>query len=262
MGGRIRQRLRGPRRPRSALHGLQNRHDRGQRRIDHERRGDAGPPRREGVADDQAGARRHARHRAALAGETAALISKWVEEGSSQFGLHRASAHGAAAMDAVWTPIAEAVLAPTLGSLIPEFESINGTDNPPNSSGSSFGGGWYGYVYKDLRTLLGDPVEGAYSRSYCGSGSLDGLQPVAVGGDPESGRRRRRDAGEQSRQMACAGREDPVPPGPAPVHDALDQPLHLPAGHRIHRARRIGMPAPAPASRRGGRTARPAARPR
>ena len=131
----------------------------------------------------------------ALAGETAALISKWVEEGSSQFGLHRASAHGAAAMDAVWTPIAEAVLAPTLGSLIPEFESINGTDNPPNSSGSSFGGGWYGYVYKDLRTLLGDPVEGAYSRSYCGSGSLTACSQSLWAAIQRAARRRRREQG-------------------------------------------------------------------
>lgn len=62
----------------------------------------------------------------------------------------------------MWTPIAEAVLGPALGDLTPEFESIPGTDNPPNSNGSSFGGGWYGYVYKDLRTLFGDPVEQPY----------------------------------------------------------------------------------------------------
>ena len=59
-------------------------------------------------------------------------------------------------MDAVWTPIAEAVLGPVLGSLTSEFESLEGTDNPPNSGGSSFGGGWYGYVYKDLREELGN----------------------------------------------------------------------------------------------------------
>jgi hypothetical protein len=76
-------------------------------------------------------------------------------------------------MDAVWTPIAEAVLGPVLGELMPEFESLNGTDNPPNSTGSSFDSGWYGYVYKDLRSELGLPVEGPFSRQYCGNGSLE-----------------------------------------------------------------------------------------
>jgi hypothetical protein len=38
--------------------------------------------------------------------------------------------------------------------------------------GSAFDGGWYGYVQKDLRTLLGDHVRGRYSRIYCGKGKL------------------------------------------------------------------------------------------
>ena len=33
--------------------------------------------------------------------------------------------------------------------------------------------GWYGYVYKDLRSELGLPVEGSFSREYCGNGSLE-----------------------------------------------------------------------------------------
>jgi hypothetical protein len=45
--------------------------------------------------------------------------------------------------------------------------SLNPPDNTP-----SFGGGWYGYVDKDLRTELGMPVKGRYSRHYCGHGSL------------------------------------------------------------------------------------------
>lgn len=64
------------------------------------------------------------------------------------------------------------MLGPVLGSLTSEFESLEGTDNPPNSGGSSFGGGWEGYVYKDLREELKLPVAQPYSREYCGSGSL------------------------------------------------------------------------------------------
>jgi acyl-homoserine lactone acylase PvdQ len=108
-----------------------------------------------------------------LAEQAAGLITKWVEEGASRGGRNKPKNPGAAVMDAVWTPIAEAVLGPVLGELMPEFESINGPDNAPNSLGSAFDGGWYGYVYKDLRSQLGLPVEGPFSRGYCGNGSLE-----------------------------------------------------------------------------------------
>jgi hypothetical protein len=49
-------------------------------------------------------------------------------------------------------------------------------DNEPNTGGqhrgSAYQDGWYGYVRKDLRTVLGRKVRGRYSREYCGSGSL------------------------------------------------------------------------------------------
>jgi hypothetical protein len=35
-----------------------------------------------------------------------------------------------------------------------------------------FSGGWYGYVNKDLRTLLGERVRDPYNLRYCGDGSL------------------------------------------------------------------------------------------
>ena len=80
---------------------------------------------------------------------------------------------GAAVMDAAWTPIGEAVLGPVLGpELLSEFASLNSPDDAPNSAGSSYDEGWYGYVYKDLKTELGLPVLGPYSRRYCGNGSL------------------------------------------------------------------------------------------
>ena len=41
------------------------------------------------------------------------------------------------------------------------------------ASGSSFNGvAWYGYLSKDLRSVLGKKVDGAYSTGYCGKGSL------------------------------------------------------------------------------------------
>jgi len=107
-----------------------------------------------------------------LAEEAEALVSTWVSSGASLYGKNQPKAPAAAVMDAVWTPIAEDVLGPVLGELLPEFKSIAGPDNPPNSGGSSFDGGWYGYVYKDLRDELGLPVAQPYSRQYCGGGSL------------------------------------------------------------------------------------------
>jgi acyl-homoserine lactone acylase PvdQ len=108
-----------------------------------------------------------------LAEESANVVSAWVEEGASRFGQNRPKAAGAAVMDAIWTPIAEAVLSPVLGETLPLFESINGPDDNANSGGSSYDSGWYGYVYKDLRSLLGYPVDQPYSRKFCGSGNLE-----------------------------------------------------------------------------------------
>jgi acyl-homoserine lactone acylase PvdQ len=108
-----------------------------------------------------------------LAEEAANLISTWAESGASRLGNKQPKAPAAAVMDAVWTPIAEAVLGPVLGELLPEFKSMNSPDDAPNSGGSSFDGGWYGYVYKDLRAELGIPEQGAFSRQYCGNGNLE-----------------------------------------------------------------------------------------
>ena len=43
-----------------------------------------------------------------------------------------------------------------------------GIDNPPGPRGSAYISGWFGYVEKDLRSVLDRPVDGAYSREYCG----------------------------------------------------------------------------------------------
>jgi hypothetical protein len=49
-------------------------------------------------------------------------------------------------------------------------------DNAPNNHGdhlgSAYQGAWYGYVRKDLRTILGRKVKGRYVMRYCGGGKL------------------------------------------------------------------------------------------
>jgi len=108
-----------------------------------------------------------------LAAEADKVMKKWIKKGASLYGVPQPKEPGAAVMDAIWAPVAEAVMNPVLGEVLPEFRSIHGIDNAPSSHGSSFGGGWYGYVYKDLRAVLGEGVAEPYSRKFCGNGNLE-----------------------------------------------------------------------------------------
>ncbi|MEA2386730.1 MAG: hypothetical protein QOJ22_904 [Thermoleophilaceae bacterium] len=79
-------------------------------------------------------------------------------------------------MDAWWPLLVKAEFEPSLGDALFEgIAGINELDNAPNNHGQHLGSayqhGWYGYVIKDLRTLLGRRVSGKYSRVYCGRGS-------------------------------------------------------------------------------------------
>jgi acyl-homoserine lactone acylase PvdQ len=69
---------------------------------------------------------------------------------------------GPVIMDQLWRPIADAVMSPVFGSLIPDLNAVRGLGS---LSGES-------YVDKDLRTLLGDRVVDPFNLSYCGGGSL------------------------------------------------------------------------------------------
>jgi acyl-homoserine lactone acylase PvdQ len=69
---------------------------------------------------------------------------------------------GPAIMDAVWEPIATAVMRPVFGSVVEDLDEVRGLGG---ASGQS-------YVDKDLRTLLRRPVRGRFNLRYCGRGSL------------------------------------------------------------------------------------------
>ena len=77
---------------------------------------------------------------------------------------------GAAIIDAAWPKLADAVLTPVLGSLTDRLAALMERDDAPNPNGSSFIDGWYGYVVKDLSTLLGQKVAAPYANQYCGAG--------------------------------------------------------------------------------------------
>jgi hypothetical protein len=57
-----------------------------------------------------------------------------------------------------------------LGPLTDRLAELMEIDDHPNPQGSSFIDGWYGYVQKDLSTILGDKVAGPYANRYCGGG--------------------------------------------------------------------------------------------
>ncbi len=81
-----------------------------------------------------------------------------------------------ALMDAWWPRWIRAEFEPALGpAVLARLESVLALDNPPNNHGdhlgSSYQGSWYGFVRKDLRTVLGRTVRGRYGREYCGRGS-------------------------------------------------------------------------------------------
>ncbi|HZO49405.1 MAG TPA: hypothetical protein VFB26_04595, partial [Gaiellaceae bacterium] len=81
-------------------------------------------------------------------------------------------APGAAVLDAAWPRLADAVLAPVLGPLVDRLAQLMQRSDDPNPGGSAYIDGWYGYVQKDLRTLLGRPVRGPFATRFCGRGDL------------------------------------------------------------------------------------------
>jgi acyl-homoserine lactone acylase PvdQ len=71
---------------------------------------------------------------------------------------------GAAVMDVAWPKIADAFMAPVLGTDLAEFATLE------SRHGLSQYGGWWQYFDKDIRALLGDPVTGKLRNKYCGAG--------------------------------------------------------------------------------------------
>jgi acyl-homoserine lactone acylase PvdQ len=104
------------------------------------------------------------------------LLDAWRAAGGSRLdrnGDGLVDDPGAAIMDAAWPKLADAVLSPVLGSLTSDLARlVVRSEDPAGRNGSSYAGGWYGYVDKDLRSELGEPVKGAYSRRYCGNGDV------------------------------------------------------------------------------------------
>ncbi len=145
------------------------------------------------------------------------VLTAWVSSGA-----HRRDANGdgvyddaeaVSLMDAWWRPLVTAEFQPTLGNgLFEAIEDVIPIDdgNRADHLGSAFQGGWWGYMSKDLRTLLAKAkhkhkghhghgggkakphrgggakhkkgkVKGRYSRIYCGGGKLRACRDAILG---------------------------------------------------------------------------------
>ena len=118
--------------------------------------------------------------------KAASLLRAWVAAGAQRVDRARTGAYANSPaidlLDVWWEPKAAGatgtfslpkdVLRGTLGDLVDKLPK-GLDDHPRQGIGSSWNGvPWYGYVSKDLRQVLGKPVAGRYSRTYCGGGSL------------------------------------------------------------------------------------------
>ena len=110
------------------------------------------------------------------------LLKAWLAAGALREDRDRDGAYShqaaIALMDRWWEStdedgktgsVAKEALRPVLGSLVDELPK--GLDDHPRLGlGSAWNGvPWYGYVDKGLRQVLGLPVAGRYSRTYCGA---------------------------------------------------------------------------------------------
>jgi len=110
-----------------------------------------------------------------LARQSAALLDQWLAAGASRIdanGDGTVDAAGAAVMDAAWPKVADAVLSPVLGPLVDRLASLITRSDDADPGGDSYHDGWYGYISKDLRTLLGRAVRGPFATRFCGGGVL------------------------------------------------------------------------------------------
>ena len=103
------------------------------------------------------------------------LLRTWRDNGGSRLDRDldgKIDDPGAAILDAAWPKLTDAVMSPVLGSVTKQLKLMLGIDDPPAAGGSAYFSGWYGYLDKDLRTLLGKPVTGKFSQRYCGKGDM------------------------------------------------------------------------------------------
>ncbi|MFF8999481.1 penicillin acylase family protein [Streptomyces achromogenes] len=124
-----------------------------------------------------------------------AKLQAWVTAGAQRTETSAGSKTYADAdairiLDAWWPLLVKAEFEPGLGTglytaltrNLPVDESPSAGHGPTGShAGSAFQYGWWSYVDKDIRAVLGEPVQGPLAREYCGDGSLTACRDQLIG---------------------------------------------------------------------------------
>ncbi len=98
-----------------------------------------------------------------LAKQAVAVLDDWVADDAPRLDADDdgfADSPGPLLLDEVFDAVVAAVSEPVLGAAIAAGVDFRGIDDAS-------------FIDKDLRTLLGEPVEGEFNLSYCGAGDLD-----------------------------------------------------------------------------------------
>ncbi|MEU1531020.1 penicillin acylase family protein [Streptomyces fagopyri] len=121
-------------------------------------------------------------------------LSDWVSAGArrketSAGSKTYANADAIRILDAWWPLMVKAEFAPGLGTdlytaftaNLPVDESPSAAHGPTGAhAGSSFQYGWWSFVDKDIRAVLGQPVQGGLAQKYCGGGSLSACRDILI----------------------------------------------------------------------------------
>ena len=114
------------------------------------------------------------------------LLTSWLKAGAPRVDRDRNGSYeyqaAIALFDAWWEGGSQSVaydaMSARLGPLVRQLPQLL-DDHPRLGQGSSFNGvAWYGYLSKDLRSVLGKHVTGPYSTGYCGKGSLRACRTI------------------------------------------------------------------------------------
>ena len=146
------------------------------------------------------------------------LLHDWRRAGAQRRDLDRDGTYeqsaAVALMDAWWPRLVNGIFEPRLGRDVIRVisEKANVLDARP--SRHFFFDGWWGYVQKDLRSVLGRRVRGRLSRRYCGGGSRSRCRTVLLSTLAEAARVVRAEQGDDPDtwrvRATCPDQDPPV----------------------------------------------------
>ncbi|MGW4274364.1 penicillin acylase family protein [Streptomyces seoulensis] len=124
-----------------------------------------------------------------------AKLQTWVASGAQRTETSAgsktyANADAIRVLDAWWPLLVKAEFQPgmgddlynAVGANLPIDEAPSAGHGPTGShAGSAFQYGWWSYVDKDIRSVLGESVQGPLARAYCGNGDLNACRDSLIG---------------------------------------------------------------------------------